>query len=107
MQHECKIDRYRPWIVLGAATAINLTMGVTYSWSLIKKALITDWQWTNVEASFPLTTYTAVFALAVVFTGRMQDKLGPRLIASLGALLLGTGLISCSFADTPVSMVLT
>jgi OFA family oxalate/formate antiporter-like MFS transporter len=79
-----------------------MTMGVTYSWSLIKKALITDWQWTNVEASFPLTTYTAVFALAVVFMGRMQDKLGPRLIASLGAVLLGTGLISCSFADTPL-----
>ncbi|MGA2333523.1 MAG: OFA family MFS transporter [Syntrophales bacterium] len=107
MQHECKIGRFRPWIVLGAATAINMTMGVTYSWSLIKKALVTDWQWSNVEASFPLTIYTVVFALAVVFAGRMQDKLGPRLIATLGAVMLGTGLISCSFAHTPISMVLT
>ena len=107
MQHEAKIGKFRPWIVLGAATAINMTMGVTYSWSLIKKALVTDWQWANVEASFPLTTYTAVFALAMVFAGRMQDKLGPRLIASLGAVLLGTGLISCSFANTPFSMMLT
>jgi OFA family oxalate/formate antiporter-like MFS transporter len=107
MHHEVKIGKFRPWIVLGAATAINMTMGVTYSWSLIKKALVTDWQWTNVEASFPLTTYTAVFALAMVFAGRMQDKLGPRLIASLGAVLLGTGLISCSFANTPLSLVLT
>jgi OFA family oxalate/formate antiporter-like MFS transporter len=84
-----------------------MTMGVTYSWSLITRALVMDWQWTNVEASFPLTTYTCVFALAVLFAGRLQDKLGPRLIASLGAVLLGTGLISCGFANTPISMVLT
>jgi OFA family oxalate/formate antiporter-like MFS transporter len=69
--------------------------------------LVTDWQWTNLEASFPLTNYTAVFALAVVFAGRMLDRLGPRLIARIGAVLLGTGLISCSFAHTPLSMGLT
>ena len=74
MQHECKIGKFRPGIVLGAATAINMTMGVTYSWSLIKKALVTNWQWTNVEASFPLTAYTAVFALAVVFAGQCRTS---------------------------------
>ncbi|HOD34283.1 MAG TPA: OFA family MFS transporter [Syntrophales bacterium] len=83
-----------------------MTMGVTYSWSVIKKALVSDWQWTNVEASLPLTIYTAIFALAMVFAGRMQDKLGPRLVANTGGIFMATGLISCSFTSTPLLMTI-
>jgi OFA family oxalate/formate antiporter-like MFS transporter len=107
MQKDRKIGKYQAWIVLGAATGINMTMGVTYSWSIIKKALVVDWRWTNVDASLPFTSYIAIFALAMVFAGRMQDKYGPRPIASLGGVLLGTGLISCGFSHTPLLMVLT
>ena len=101
-----RIDPWRPWVVLGAATGINMTMGVTYSWSVIKKALVSDWQWTNVEASLPLTIYTAIFALAMVFAGRMQDKLGPRPVANIGGIFMATGLISCSFTSTPLFMTI-
>ena len=107
MQEDLKVSRFQAWCVLAAATGINMTMGVTYSWSIIKKALVSDWHWTNVEASLPMTAYTAVFALSVLCAGRMQDKLGPRLIANLGAVLLGLGLISCSFTSTPLTMLLT
>jgi OFA family oxalate/formate antiporter-like MFS transporter len=84
-----------------------MTMGLNYSWSVIKKALVNDWHWTNVEASLPLTTYTAIFALAMVFAGRIQDRVGPRLTANVGGILLGTGLISCSFTSNSLSMLLT
>jgi MFS transporter, OFA family, oxalate/formate antiporter len=107
MQEDLKVGRFQAWCVLAAATGINMTMGVTYSWSVIKKALVADWHWTNVEASLPMTAYTAVFALSMFLAGRMQDKLGPRLIANLGAILLGLGLISCSFTSTPLTMLLT
>ncbi len=83
-----------------------MTMGVNYSWSVIKKALVADWHWTNVEASLPFTIYTAIFALAMVIGGRIQDKAGPRSIATMGGVLLGTGLISCSFSSTPLSLLL-
>jgi len=100
------VDPWRPWIVLGAATGINMTMGVTYSWSVIQKALVADWQWTNVEASLPLTIYTAIFALAMVFAGRMQDRFGPRLVANTGGIFMATGLLSCSLTSTPLLMVI-
>jgi OFA family oxalate/formate antiporter-like MFS transporter len=99
--------KYRAWIVLAAATGINLTFGINYSWSIIKKTLVTDWQWTNVDASLPYTVYSTTFALVMVFAGRMQDKMGPRIVVTLGSILVGTGLISCSFTDTLLFMSIT
>jgi len=75
---DVKRVKHRAWIILAAAIGINLTLGVNYSWSVIKKALVTDWHWTNVDASLPYTVYTTIFALVMVFAGRLQDKVGPR-----------------------------
>jgi MFS transporter, OFA family, oxalate/formate antiporter len=49
-------SRFRPWLALAAATGINLTMGINYSWSVFKKALVTEWHWSNVDASLPYTS---------------------------------------------------
>jgi len=100
------IDR-RAWIVLAASVCINLTLGINYSWSIIKKVLITDWKWTNVDASLPYTTYLVVYSVTMVFAGRLQDKIGPRIVITLGSILVGTGLISCGFTNTLPYMVST
>ncbi len=107
MLHKIKAMKPRAWSTLLAATAINLTMGVNYSWSVIKKTLVTDWHWTNVEASLPYTAYTAIYALSVIFAGRAQDKLGPRLVTALGCLVLSAGMIACMFSDTPLTLTIS
>lgn len=99
--------QHKAWSTLAAATAINLTMGINYSWSVIKKTLVSDWHWTNVEASLPYTTYTVFYGCAIVFAGFLQDKLGPRKVAGIGALILGIGAVACSYARTPLTMMLS
>jgi MFS transporter, OFA family, oxalate/formate antiporter len=94
-------------MVLAAATAVNLTLGVNYSWSIIKNILVADWHWSNVDASFPYTIYSTVFAVVMVFAGRIQDMIGPRLVVTLGGILVGTGLISCSYVSTLSMMSIT
>ncbi|HWQ60840.1 MAG TPA: OFA family MFS transporter [Negativicutes bacterium] len=84
---------------------MNLLLGLNYSWSVVKKALVTDWHWTHVEASLPYTAYTALFALSSVIGGKMQDKYGPRLVASVGGILLGGGVMTCSVAADPLAMM--
>ena len=107
MAQDGKRVKHRAWIILAAAIGINLTLGVNYSWSVIKKALVTDWHWTNVDASLPYTVYTTIFALVMVFAGRLQDKVGPRIVVTLGGILVGMGLISCSFTTTLFFMIFT
>jgi len=60
----------RGWIITFAALGINLIMGVLYSWGVIKKALVSDWHWTNTDAELPFTVSASVFAITMIFPGR-------------------------------------
>ena len=95
------------WIVTFAALGINLILGILYSWSILKKAMVADWGWTNTEASLPYTVCIAVLAFVTIFGGRLQDKYGPRIIALIGGILFGAGLIGSAYAKNPTIMVLT
>lgn len=95
------------WVVTFAALGINLILGILYSWSILKKALVADWEWSNTEASLPYTVCIAVLAFVTIFGGRLQDKYGPRIVALVGGLLFGAGLIGSAYATNPTVMVLT
>lgn len=95
------------WMVTFAALGINLILGILYSWSILKKALVLEWDWSNTEASLPYTVCIAVLAFVTIFGGRLQDKYGPRIVALIGGFLFGAGLIGSAYAKNPTVMVLT
>lgn len=100
----------RGWVVTGAAVAINLILGVLYSWSVIGKVLANpkgSFKWSAFDAALPFAVSTGAFAIMMVFAGRVQDKIGPRYVAMLGGLLLGLGLILSAYTSTPLMMALT
>lgn len=102
-----KTGRTTGWMVAMAATSINLLLGLLYAWSVFKKALVTEWVWDNVNASWPFTASAALFAFMMIFAGRAQDKYGPRIVALLGGMMFGLGLITSGFAKNPWVMTLT
>ncbi len=87
------------WRVTFAAMAINLALGILYTWSVISKEMPADWGWNNTDKSWPYAIACLVFALVMVPAGRMQDKYGPRIVATLGGLLVGLGMILASQAS--------
>jgi MFS transporter, OFA family, oxalate/formate antiporter len=99
--------RTKGWIVAIAALAINLILGILYSWSILQKALVNEWGWTNTQASLPYTVCIATFAVIMVFAGRAQDKYGPKPVAFLGGILFGSGLIASAFTRNPALMIIT
>lgn len=102
-----KTTNNRGWIITFAALGINLIMGTLYSWGVIKKALVSDWHWTNTDAALPFTVSAAVFAFTMIFAGRAQDKFGPKLVTIFGGIMLGGGLILSGFAKDLMTMVFT
>lgn len=95
----------RGWLVTFAGMGLNLALGVLYAWSVFGKQFTESvdkggFGWSKTQAALPYTIAIAFFAVMMVPAGRLQDKFGPRVVASMGALLTGTGLIVTSFANS-------
>jgi nitrate/nitrite transporter NarK len=91
------------WIVTLAGVGLNLALGILYAWSVFAKQLTEPldkggFGWSRTDATLPYTIAIAAFALMMVPAGRLQDKLGPRVIASAGSILTGIGIVIASFA---------
>jgi OFA family oxalate/formate antiporter-like MFS transporter len=86
----------RGWTVTFAGTGINLALGVLYTWSMFKAAIAREFGWKDAQLNDPYALCCLVFAFSMIVAGRCQDKLGPRLTASLGGLFVGAGLILIS-----------
>jgi OFA family oxalate/formate antiporter-like MFS transporter len=94
----------RGWIVTFAGTGLNLTLGILYAWSMFSKQLTesienSGFGWSKTTATLPYTIAIACFAVVMVPAGRLQDKFGPRIVATTGALLTGAGLLVASLAS--------
>lgn len=107
MVSHTRSGRSRGWIVAAAGFGINLTLGVLYSWSVFSKALTAEWGWSTAQASFPYSVAVAFFALVTAFAGRVQDRIGPRLVATAGGTLMGLGMIVSSLARPDRGLPLT
>src|SRR5215471_8767430 len=86
----------RGWRVMLAGMGINLALGVLYVWSIFKAAIGKEFGWDSAQLNDPYALCCLVFAFAMILAGRCQDKLGPRLTASIGGLLVGGGLLLIS-----------
>lgn len=94
----------KAWRVVFAGTTINLCLGVLYAWSVWNVRLVDPnaislpinqgWQvLKHAQASTPVTLCMLVFALLMIPGGRIQDKYGPTVAASIGGIAIGVGLI--------------
>lgn len=95
------------WTVLFAGLTVNLTLGVLYSWSVIKKALVFEWGWTNSNASLPYSVAIVVWAITLLFAGRLQDTIGPRKVITFGAIFTGLGLLLSGFVHDVTLLTVT
>ncbi len=95
------------WRVTFAGTGINLALGILYTWSVFKAALQNPegWNWTTDMAGLPYAICVLVFAFATIPGGRMQDKFGPRLTATIGGILVGIGMLVCAFAGNSHAVI--
>jgi len=93
--------------ILVAGTCINLSIGVLYAWSVFKKAIVANWHWTHSQANAAYTTAIVIWAVALLIAGVVQDRIGPKRVIQIGVFLVGAGLISSSFFQTPLAMVFT
>ncbi|MBM4103792.1 MAG: OFA family MFS transporter [Planctomycetes bacterium] len=99
-------DKNHGWRVTFAGMGINLALGILYTWSVISKNVPPEWQWTETDKSLPYMFACLVFSLMMVPAGRMQDKISPRIVATIGGVLIGLGFFIASRTTSPMGYIL-
>lgn len=101
------------WRVTMAGLGINLALGILYTWSIfkmtIKESIVAGdglFNWSLASLNDPYAVCCLVFAFAMIFAGRLQDKLSPRVTAVIGGALTGIGLIVISFSTAWISWII-
>ena len=87
----------RGWQVTFAGMGINLALGILYTRSDKAQNLRAAQGWTAMRSQLPYMIACGIFAILMVPGGRMQDKLGPRIVLIASAVFAGIGLIGSTF----------
>ncbi|HEV3235739.1 MAG TPA: MFS transporter [Gemmataceae bacterium] len=112
----------KAWVVTFAGTAVNLCLGILYAWSVWKASLTADldhpagspmgglnegWTYlTDAQATWAYALCGLIFALFMIPGGRIQDKYGPKLGATLGGLFLAAGCILAGLMKSYAGLLL-
>ncbi|MEO0101741.1 MAG: OFA family MFS transporter [candidate division WOR-3 bacterium] len=92
---------FNRWLIMVGAIIIQLCLGAIYAWSVFRKPLQGEpLKLTPTQATLPFALVLISFAIATIIGGRWQDKKGPRLVATVGGILLGLGLILSGLLKT-------
>jgi OFA family oxalate/formate antiporter-like MFS transporter len=101
------------WRVTMAGLGINLALGILYTWSIfkmtIKESIVAGdglFNWSLASLNDPYAVCCLVFAFTMIFAGRLQDKISPRVTAVIGGILTGLGLILISFSNSWISWII-
>lgn len=94
------------WVVVMGAVLIQLCLGAVYAWSLFNQPLVDKFGWdkADVVVTFSITIF--VFSLFTIIAGKIQDRIGPRWVATLGGIIMGTGIMLASTATTITQLYL-
>ena len=86
------------YIIVAASLLIMLTgYGVRTIFGVFFKPMLADFEWTRAATSGALTLSMLTQGLWGMVMGRLNDRIGPRIIISLCCFLLGVGFILMSF----------
>ncbi len=95
------VDKGR-WALVLIGMAINLCLGTIYSWSVFVGPLTEYFKGalgqsvTANEILMPFSVFLAFFAIAMPFTGKYIETLGPRKVTIIGGILTGLGWLLAS-----------
>ncbi|MEN6385725.1 MAG: OFA family MFS transporter [Phycisphaerales bacterium] len=88
------------WLVAIAGIAIQMMLGTVYAWSVFKIPLIKNHGWSAGQVGFTFTLTIFFLGFSAALGGRFVDKAGTKKIASIAAVLFGSGTLLAGLADS-------
>jgi OFA family oxalate/formate antiporter-like MFS transporter len=95
------------WPALVGGGLLNIALGTYYAWSAYVPALEKEFGWTRTQTSLVATIDMAMLASSFLVAGMLQNRIGPRAVATIGGLLFSSGLYLASYTTSLTMLYLT
>lgn len=98
------------WKVIAGALIVQVVLGTVYGFSVFVMPLQQEFGWDRATTQWAFSLTLATFAATMIPAGRLQDRIGPRRVASLGGVLLGVSFLLGALlisGDRPWALFLT
>jgi OFA family oxalate/formate antiporter-like MFS transporter len=98
------------WTILAGALIVQITLGTVYAFSVFVKPLELEFGWDRTTTQWAFSIALLSFAITMIPAGRLQDRIGPRKVATIGGVLLGVSFLLGAMlvaANRPWALYLT
>lgn len=92
------------WVPVVGGILMNLALGSFYAWSVFVLPLEQEFGWKRTETSWVYTIAVLCFAATFIVAGRLQDRLGPKICAYAGGVLVSAGFLLSSFTTSLLTL---
>jgi OFA family oxalate/formate antiporter-like MFS transporter len=106
LQQNVRSNRYRIFVNVVASILIMCCAGSVYAWSIFVAPLKTVFGLTTSETQLIFGCIIASFSITMLFVGRIERRLGPKITAAIGAVLFSAGYLVASFSSGNVILIL-
>jgi OFA family oxalate/formate antiporter-like MFS transporter len=95
------------WPALVGGGLLNVAIGTYYAWSVFVPPLEKEFGWSRTQTSIVPTIDMVMLASNFLIAGFLQDRFGPRAIATFGGLMFSAGLFLASYTTSLPMLYLT
>jgi OFA family oxalate/formate antiporter-like MFS transporter len=92
------------WGIAVAAVIMQICLGAVYGWSVFKIPLMRTHGWSETSVQLNFTLALAFLGVGTVIGGLWQDRVGPRLVATVAGVLYGLGFLVAAYGASAGSL---
>lgn len=93
------------WFLIPLGVTVLLCLGTVYSWSIFRKPLESELNIGATDSLLPYTVALVFYAILMPIAGFYIPRVGTRVMAAIGGVIVGLGYILASFA-TDIGMII-
>ncbi len=94
------------WLMVASAMAIHMSIGSVYAWSVYVNPIQSTMNWTLTDVTITFSVAIFFLGLSAALMGKFVERKGPRVAATLAAVLFGLGTVGSGFAIAMESKIL-
>ncbi|MBK6658415.1 MAG: MFS transporter [Proteobacteria bacterium] len=99
---------FRGWQVVAAAfSVLFFAYGLQFSYGVFASGMAAELGWSRAATALPYSLYVFLYSALSAATGRATDRIGPRPVITVGAILLGLGWGASALVHEPWHLNLT